>query len=206
MRRALPIIVCFCFGIFMLIQFFIPHPSFVSSYESVLDWMQIVYVFTLLVGVANYVKINSKKISQTQKGWGYNLVALAGLFVMILLGFWKGTKEGTPFLWLFNNLQVPMQSTMFSLLAFFVASAAYRGFRARTKEATILLITAAVVMLGRVPIGDMIHSIIPDSANWILNVPSMAARRGILIGIGLGTISTSLRIILGIERTYLGKG
>jgi hypothetical protein len=61
-------------------------------------------------------------------------------------------------------------------------------------------------MLGRVPIGDMIHSIIPDSANWILNVPSMAARRGILIGIGLGTISTSLRIILGIERTYLGKG
>jgi len=60
-------------------------------------------------------------------------------------------------------------------------------------------------MLGRVPIGNMIHSSIPDLANWILNFPSMAARRGILIGIGLGTISTSLRIILGIERTYLGR-
>jgi len=205
MRRQLPIIVCFGFGAFMLFQFFIPHRSFISAYENVLDWMQIIYVFTLLVGVANYIKINGKKVSKKVKGWGYNLVALLGLVVMVILGFAQGTGEGTPFLWMFNHLQAPMQATMFSLLAFFVASAAYRGFKARTKEATILLLTAAVVMLGRVPIGNMIHSSVPDLANWILNFPSMAARRGILIGIGLGTISTSLRIILGIERTYLGR-
>ncbi len=189
----------------MLIQFFIPKRSFIFAYENVLDWMQIIYVFTLLVGVANYIKINSKKVSDKAKGWGYNLIALLGLFSMVILGFAKGTDQGSPFLWMFNNLQVPMQSTMFSLLAFFVASAAYRGFRARTKEATILLLSAGIVMLGRVPIGEMIHSSVPDLANWILNFPSMAARRGILIGIGLGTISTSLRIILGIERTYLGR-
>jgi len=189
----------------MLVQFFIPHRSFIFAYENVLDWMQIIYVFTLLVGVANYIKINSKKVSTKIKGWGYNLVALSGLLVMVILGFAQGTGEDTPFLWMFNHIQAPMQATMFSLLAFFVASAAYRGFRARSKEATILLLTAAVVMLGRVPIGNMIHSSIPDLANWILNFPSMAARRGILIGIGLGTISTSLRIILGIERTYLGR-
>jgi len=205
MRRQLPIIVCFGFGAFMLIQFFIPKRSFIFAYENVLDWMQIIYVFTLLVGVANYIKINSKKVSDKKKGWGYNLIALLGLFSMVILGFAKGTDQGSPFLWMFNNLQVPMQSTMFSLLAFFVASAAYRGFRARTKEATILLLSAGIVMLGRVPIGEMIHSSVPDLANWILNFPSMAARRGILIGIGLGTISTSLRIILGIERTYLGR-
>ena len=35
--------------------------------------------------------------------------------------------------------------------------------------------------------------------------PSMTARRGIFIGIGLGTIATALRVILGVERTYLGK-
>jgi hypothetical protein len=60
-------------------------------------------------------------------------------------------------------------------------------------------------MLGRVPIGNLISDNIPDLANWILNFPSMAARRGILIGIGLGTVATALRVISGIERTYLGK-
>lgn len=99
-----------------------------------------------------------------------------------------------------------MQSTMFSLLAFFVASAAYRGFRARNFQSVVLLVAGVLVILGRVPLGEMLHSKIPESATWVLNIPSMAARRGILIGIGLGSIATSLRIIVGIERTYLGKG
>jgi len=189
----------------MLLQFFVPHKLSVLAYENVLDWMQIIFVFTLLVGAASYIRLNTKKVVQTQAGWGYNLVALAGLSLMVILGFWKGTGENTPFLWMFNNLQAPMQATMFSLLAFFVASAAYRGFRARSWEATLLLLTATVVMLGRVPLGNLISHWVPDTANWILSVPSMAAKRGLYIGIGLGTISTSLRIILGIERTYLGR-
>jgi len=205
MQRTIPIIVCFVFGFFMLVQFFIPHRLSVLAYENVLDWMQIIFVFTLLVGVASYIKLNGKRLIQAQAGWVYNLVALAGLALMVILGFWKGTGEDTPFLWMFNNLQAPMQATMFSLLAFFVASAAYRGFRARSWEATLLLLTATIVMLGRVPLGNLLSHWIPDTANWILSVPSMAAKRGLYIGIGLGTISTSLRIILGIERTYLGK-
>jgi len=205
MQRTIPIIVCFVFGFFMLVQFFVPHRTSVSAYQTVLDWMQIIFVFTLLVGVISYIKLNAKKIVQTQAGWGYNLIGLLGLTLMVSLGLWKGSGEKTPFLWMFNNLQAPMQSTMFSLLAFFVASAAYRGFRARSWEAGLLLLVAIIVMIGRVPLGSFISHWIPDSANWILRVPSMAAKRGLYIGIGLGTISTSLRIILGIERTYLGK-
>jgi hypothetical protein len=189
----------------MLIQFFVPHRASVSAYETVLDWMQIVFVFTLLVGAISYAKLNAKKVSRKESGWGYNLIGLAGLVAMVVLGLWLGTGEGTLFLWMFNNLQAPMQSTMFSLLAFFVASAAYRGFRARSWEAGLLLVVAIVVMLGRVPLGNLISDWIPDAANWILRTPSMAAKRGLYIGIGLGTISTSLRIILGIERTYLGR-
>ena len=204
MARRIPIIVCFVFGLFMLVQFFVPHGLSGAAYETVLDWMQIVFVFTLLVGAISYAKLNVKKVSRTESGWGYNAIGLAGLAVMVILGLWKGTGEQTPFLWMFNNVQAPMQSTMFALLAFFVASAAYRGFRARSWEAGLLLVVAIVVMLGRVPLGSFISHWIPDAANWILRTPSMAAKRGIYIGIGLGTISTSLRIILGIERTYLG--
>ena len=92
---------------------------------------------------------------------------------------------------------------MFSLLAFFIASASYRAFRARTLEATLLLIAGALVMIGRVPIGDLMWHQLPVIADWIMDIPQMAAKRGILIGIALGMVVTSLRIILGIERSYL---
>jgi len=111
-------------------------------------------------------------------------------------------------------MMVALQGTMFSILAFFVASAAYRAFRARTPEATVLLAAAAIVMLGRVPLGELLlppleavgFPGVGPLSDWILNVLNAAARRAILIGISVGVIATSLKIIFGIERGYLGGG
>jgi hypothetical protein len=135
-------------------------------------------------------------------------VALAGLITMIGLGFIHPlhNRPGSPFSLMFLNVQVPIEATMFSLLAFYIASAAFRAFRARTLEATLLLVAAVIVMLGRVPIGDIIHEGIPATTQWILNVPNLAAKRGIMIGVGLGMMATALKIVLGIERAWMGGG
>jgi len=61
-------------------------------------------------------------------------------------------------------------------------------------------------MLGEVPLGQMISKWIPKTSTWILNVPNLASKRAIMIGEGLGMTATSLKILLGIERTYLGGG
>ncbi|MCH7760906.1 hypothetical protein IIA15_05820 [candidate division TA06 bacterium] len=100
-------------------------------------------------------------------------------------------------------LKIRTQLDIVTLLAFFVASASYRAFRARTPEATLLLVAATLVMIGRVPIGDFLYSGFPQVADWIMDVPNTAGQRAILIGIALGTVSASLRIILGIERVHL---
>ncbi|MBC8553261.1 MAG: hypothetical protein H8D23_26885 [Candidatus Brocadiales bacterium] len=120
--------------------------------------------------------------------------------------FWNDKQAGTMFDWIFDYVQVPAGATIFSILAFFMASAAYRTFRARNKEATILLISAIIVMLGRVPIGTMISQYIPIAADWIMTVPNLAAKRAILIGVSIGVIATSIKIIFGIEKAYLGGG
>src|SRR3989449_10061361 len=101
---------------------------------------------------------------------------------------------------------VPLQGPMFSILAVFIASPAYRAFRARSREASVLLVAAVLVMMGRVRLGQFLLPWTWDVTQWLLNVANSAVRRAILIGVGLGQAALSLKIILGIERAYLGGG
>ena len=165
--------------------------------------------------------------------------------------------EGSLFSWMFFKIFTPLSSTMFALLAFFVASASYRAFRIRNFEATLLLIAGIILMMGRVPVGELIpwwavssflvfgfgaiiapfipnkrvlfmiitlgvcFSIfagllfnwgidvntplllsIPNISEWIFEYPTAAGSRAIMIGIALGIIATSFRIILGIEKPF----
>jgi len=106
--------------------------------------------------------------------------------------------------WIYDHIFGPCNATMFALLAFFVASAAFRAFRARNLEAGLLLGSAIIVLLARAPIGRAIASWLPDLAQWILDIPSNGSRRAILMGAAVGAIATGLRVILGIERSHLG--
>jgi hypothetical protein len=116
--------------------------------------------------------------------------------------------NGSSFMEIYRYIFTPLSSTMFALLAFFVASASYRAFRARNKEATLLLISGFLVMLGAVPIGEILSIpgvfSVAEVSDFIMNVPVMSVQSGIMIGVALGVISTSLRLILGIERSHLG--
>jgi len=203
MRTRLPLLICLIFGVIMFAQHFSSHDIAKSVYSNILEWWQIIFAFTLFVGVAAFIKNSLKSISRGKNDSPYKVISLVGLALMPILAIIGGTGIGSPFLWSFENMLAPMQATVFSLLAFFVASASFRGFRARTVSATVLLVTALIVLLGRIPMAEMVSDTFPKVTYWIQSYPSMAARRAILIGIGLGSMTTALRVILGIERTYL---
>ncbi len=201
--RTIPLAIVFFFGVLMSIQFYIPHPVSQRLYEMVLDWMNGVSAAAIILAVGSLVKHHWRKISR-RENVVYSGVTLVSFFGMAFLGLFVSIAEDSLFQTLFANVQVPLQATMFSLLAFYMASAAYRAFRARNLEATLLLLAAFVLMIGIIPIGYLIHPKFADFAQWVLNVPNMAAKRGIMIGVGLGMIATSVKIILGIERNWLG--
>lgn len=203
MKRQIPLVITFLAGLAMILGYFIPHEPFGSLEQTLNTWYMVVAAFAMILGVGNLIRLHTAKIRKRSAGFAYSLVLLAGLAVMTLFGILGGIKPGTVFYWMWWNMHVPMSSTMFSLLAFFVASASYRAFRARNTEAALLLIAGILVMIGRVPIGDMLWPRFSDIANWIMNVPNVAGQRAILIGIALGVVSASLRLLLGIERTYL---
>jgi hypothetical protein len=211
MRREIPLAITFLVGMFMLVDYFVPYHAVSAAAEEMKQWGTIVIAASILLGVGNLIRVHSHKIRRRREGWGYSVVTLA--IMVIMFGFggpWGTIEEGSTFNWMFLNMQVPLQSTMFSLLAFFIASAAYRAFRLRSAEASLLLIAAIIVMLGRVPLGQFLTESwpepvrLPNMTEVIMAYPNMAAFRGILMGAALGVMAMGLRIILGIERSYLG--
>ena len=219
MKRQIPLALVFIFGVFMIFQYFVPHESSEWIYEFLLDWIYIIGIFALALGIWSLIRVSVAKIKARKTDWWYPIITMAGLFLMILFGF-TGYRDGSlgfhfmtaeglsnpMFRNFFDYILIPIQSTMFALLAFFIASAAYRAFRARNILASLLLVAALVVMLRFNPYMGPIGPYVADSASWLLKVPNLAAKRAIIIGIGLGMVATALKIILGIERGYMGKG
>jgi len=130
---------------------------------------------------------------------------------------WSGeyNAQGSPFWWLYEYAFKPLTATMFAMLAFYVASAAFRAFRAKNLEATLLLATAFIILLGRTFAGVVVTAWLPDWLSGlrienltvtIMAVFNTAGSRAIVIGIALGIASTSLKVLLGIDRSYLGTG
>jgi len=215
LRRKLPLAFCFIMGVTMIIQFFMPQDNLI--YKEIEDlsvnWIKVIQSFALVIGLISLITLNFNKISRKSEDWQYAAVLLIGFLVTSFYGLRDGF-EGKQFDFIFSYMYVPMQSTMFSILAFFVASAAFRAFRARSREATLLLTAAIIVMLGRVELGSIMWSYIPylpryfdvsDLAQWINTVFTTAGQRAILLGASLGYIAASFKILLGIERSYFGS-
>ena len=218
MKTTVPVAVAFLAGIALVLSFFFREGTFIGNISQELKiWLTIVGGFTLLLGVVSITRVNWATVKNRKEGWGYKLLTLISIFAMaipsVLPVSWSpllGRNEGSIYDWLFVYLDSPMMATMFATLAFYIASAAYRAFRARSAESTILLLTATVVMLWRVPMGEAFLNLFPGDIpsflnTYVMNGANLAVQRGIIIGAALGAASMSLRIILGIERTYMGK-
>ncbi|MCH7567214.1 MAG: hypothetical protein IH787_06115 [Nitrospirae bacterium] len=219
LRRQLPLVITFVAGVIFTLQYYVPHPKSEILLTEGSLWIQIIGLFALVLGVTSLFHIHAVKIKRQEPGWGYSVILYFGIVVTLAVGLvvqWVGgqhpggkeTIDGamTAFGWIYTYTMVPLQGTMFAILAFFIASAAYRSFRARSKEAALLLTAAVIVMMGRVPLGEYLLPVTGDITLWILNVLNASVRRAILIGISLGAVALSIKIIFGLERAYLGGG
>lgn len=218
MKRRFPLILVFVFGILGIIPFIIPHPVVQGTDEFLRNnLLKILAAFALILGLGSLLRVHLDKIRRKGQNWEYSWVLIGTFVITAIIGLFGGvsgsgilpTKIGTfNFdIWtIYFNIEVPLGAAMFALLSFFMASAAYRAFRARSTEATLLLAASFVVMLGVLPLGNEISPHLPSFAQWIMDVPNVAGQRGILFGVALGMLATALKIILGIERSWLGGG
>jgi hypothetical protein len=244
MKRTVPLVIAGVTGFVLIASYFVPPAE--SWGDEAMTWFNILAAVAFLLGGGNLIKLNLQKISARQAGWGYAAVTLVAFLVTIGVGLgkagvppseqypdaaWSGNykAEGSAFWWLFSYMLTPLNQTMYALLAFFVASAAFRAFRAKNAEAVVLLATAFLILLGRTYAGVWLTDGLPDApaaalkgetlseadrwlsmlrieylAESVFGVFTLTGMRAILIGIALGVVATSLKVLLGVDRSYLG--
>jgi cytochrome bd-type quinol oxidase subunit 2 len=196
--RLIPTAIAIAVGLVTLLDYFYTQPLLDEIGKAFKQWTIILTAFALLLGLINLLQVHLTRIVRRHEASaGYSVIVVivaAFVFVVGLLFM----LPSAPMTWIFDNVYAPLQGAFFALVAFFLATAAYRALRARNLETTWMLIAALVVFAGQTPI----LGVLADAREWVLNIPSTAGVRGILIGVALGTIATALRLLVGLDRPY----
>ena len=207
MKRQFPIFLVFLTGVIMVLQYFVPHQFSQDLFSYANDYIIVIGILAMPIGIFSLVNMTYQKARFDPSERVYSIATLAGFALMVLTGLRRGWEIDPTGLHqrMFRNFLVPAEATLFAMLAFYIASAAYRAFRVRTVLAGILLVTAFVIMLRIIPLPGAAYAVNSALVAWILAVPNLAAKRAIIIGVGLGSIAYSIKILLGIERSYMGR-
>jgi hypothetical protein len=205
-------VIIFGLGFFYAIVYYIAVPGVAdlqAASDQLLAYITAVLTAAFAVGVINLTRVHWINIKRKRATWRYSVILLLFLYSMLVFSVIASPfaldpnavvipttviQFSTP-IWefLYYKILVNINSSIFSLLAFFIASAAYRAFRARSLESTILLAAGLLVVLGQAPIADLIWPGFSLIRDWILAFPNTAGQRGILIGAALGIIVFSVR-------------
>ena len=203
MRRTLPIAVAVACGLIVLGGFFFPYPQLASLSAILVEGATILAACALLLGILNLLSVHARRGTGREGKWGLSWVLMLALVGTLALGVARPSSQAIR--WVFDYLYYPLEATMAALLAFFAVSAAYRAFRLRNVEAAILLVTSLVLLVTQLPISEAIAPQLPLIRDWLYAIPVTASMRGIILGIALGTIGTSLRILLAVDQPYAGR-
>jgi hypothetical protein len=231
LKRTIPILIAAISGALLVFSYFFPSTE--SAGEVVSEWFNVMAAVAFVLGAGNLLLVNLERISSQRPGWAYSAITIVAFLAMLAFGMLKigavpdpkhpdvhfaGSYDTTasPFGWFYEHVFSPLGATMFALLAFYVASAAFRAFRAKNIESMLLLGTAFVILLAQTAAGMFLTGWIPeDSAFAFLRLDSLrvgiteyiqtAGMRAITIGIALGVIATGIRVIVGLDKSYLAR-
>ncbi len=183
-RKGIIAFFTFLGGVYFAVEFFWPtdpktNINFLTPYQDfVAGLASVVGSFAIGLGVISLLQNHTRQLIRQRPGWGYSsvfLLAFVSMTVFGLLnaygpkitvipaipGLWASQNAHGLFQFLFVGGLTNLGSATFAMIAFYIASAAYRAFRIRSLEATLLMIAALIVMFGSVSFGTWFTHDIP---------------------------------------------
>ena len=193
-------------GVVVLLGYFINTPA-VSGFRLILlQWSLILAGVAVLVGILNLFSVHLQKIRERQPGF-INSVVL--LFFLLLTAIVSLPTILFPMqAVILNGILIPVEISLMAVLAVTLVYTSLRILRVRPGlNSIIFLVTALLILVGTGPLPFIGQ--IPFISDWLRPLISnnlvTGGARGILIGVALGTLTTGLRILAGVDRPYGGK-
>lgn len=203
MRRELPIFLVAIMVVIQVVEYVVKLPVLNNVGAELRVWGTILAAFSMGVGLYGVLGSHIRNIQRrVPKMWYWSAWWIIVYVVMVGIGFTLGTEYWF-YQWLYDNVLVTLFMTMVSTTGFFILYAAFRAFRARTLEAALMLTSGVLVMMRNIPAIRIYAKPLYTIGEWIYNVPTAGALRGITIGAALGMTILALRVMLGYERAFL---
>ncbi len=193
-------------GLIVLLGFFFEIEALRLARQILVDWAVLLAAWALMLGLLNLLGVHWSKVSQQEKGWPYSAVLLLFFLVTLILGLLFG-PDSPVILFLFNNVQLPIEASLMALLAVTLTVAGFRVVTRRRDLVSLVFVGVGfLVLLGTGPwvIGSegVLNTFFRDVRNWLAQVWAAGGARGILLGVALGAIATGLRVLLAADRPY----
>jgi len=208
MRRTLPLAITMIVGLIMIIGGMFNLPDF-SQWTTtyIVRSMTISQATASAIGVLSLTRLHINRIARKRDGWYNSVILVVCVFWFLLMGFYFDRGQNSPFYrYWYLSLPTELGNMTFALICFYIASAAYRAFRMRSLESSMLLISATLVMLGGTSVGNAISGgFLPATKTWIMDYLNTAAVRGLQLGVTLGSLAQAARNLFGIERGYMAE-
>lgn len=197
LKRGIPVILAVFGGLFVLGSLLVAP----ALAEVALDWAAFVAAAALLLGILNLLGIHLRR---SAKGNVYSIVlvlSVLSVFALAVTDALGQTEGGVETL--FNTVQAPLEAALASLLAFFLLFAGTRMMKHRRDVGSVIfLISALFFLLTQGLWAETFWSWLIPIRDWIEAVVVVAGMRGLLLGIALGVITLTVRLLVGIERPY----
>jgi hypothetical protein len=191
-------------GLIVLAGYFLSFDLLINLRKVLLEWGLILLAVALLVGIFNLFSVHWKKIITAQRDGLYSMVLIGALILTLAVVGWFGPAY--PYsLWIFNNIQFPIETSLMAILLVILVFAAFRLLSRRANLLSVIfIITVVVILLTTGPLFGMQVPGLNELRDWVARVPAAAGARGILLGVSLGIVATGLRILMGADRPYRG--
>ncbi|MBS7631605.1 hypothetical protein KEJ47_08600 [Candidatus Bathyarchaeota archaeon] len=192
----------------MIADYFFGIKQLNDAASMVRTWAVVISAMALALGAVNLMRAHGNIVRKRVPGrWIYSGVLIFIFALTTLLGLLNINNPSTNplYKWLFDYPYTSLGQTLYAITGFYIASAAYRAFRARNIDAALLLLAGIFVLLKNAPIGEVIWVQLPVIGGWFNDIGQVPAMRTFLITAAFGLLAYGFRTLLGKERGFYGE-